>query len=237
MRSLPEWQAGFARRLLHGDGSPGMSAYRRNAFGNWGAALAGAFPVVRKIVGAGFFDGLARTYALAAPSASGDLNRYGDALPEFLEAFEPVRDLPYLPDVARMEWRAHRAYYAADAEALDPRAPLTGQSVLRLAPSCALLESPWPLGRLWEVHQDDYTGTLEVDLAAGTDRVLVHRPRWHAAVATLAPGDFRFLAAIAAGETLGAALESACAEAAFDPSTALARWAAAGVLANPETTR
>ena len=33
--------------------------------------------------------------------------------------FRTRRTFPYLPDVARMEWLAHRAYYAADAELLD----------------------------------------------------------------------------------------------------------------------
>jgi hypothetical protein len=204
--------------------------YRGNVFGNWAQALAGAYPIVRKIVGADFFDGLARQYARAHPSASGDLNEYGAQLPDFVAAFPATQDLPYLPDVARMEWLAHRAYYAEDAALFNLRT-LDGYSVLRLAPACALLVSEWPLARIWTVHQDDYEGEIDVDLRSGPDRILVHRPGWRAQVRSLATGDYRFLDSVREKRTLEEALEAAAAEdAAFDPSLALARWVDAGVI-------
>ena len=214
-----------------------LAAYRGNVFGNCAHALAAAYPIVRKIVGADFFAATAREYARVHPSTSGDLNEYGDTLPAFLAAFPHTRDLPYLPDVARMEWLAHQAYYAADAASLDP-ARLAGLPPERwgalrpvLAPGCALLVSDWPLARIWTVHQDDYASGIDVDLDAGPDRVLVHRPRWTAAVQAIGAGDHRFLAAALENARLGDALEAAAAEdSGFDPATALARWVAAGVV-------
>jgi hypothetical protein len=229
--SLLEVQARFGAALLVAGGSPGMQAYRGNVFGNWSKALAGAYPIVRKIVGHEFFEGLAREYARAHPSTSGDLNDYGGSLAAFVARFPGTLDLPYLPDVARMEWLAHRACYAADAVPFDCKTALPENPRFRLAPPCALLASPWPLGRIWQVHQDDYDGEFEVDLAAGPDRILVFRSRWRAQVRSLAPGDFRFLAATAAGEALAEALGSAAAaDPAFDASAVLARWVEAGVL-------
>src|SRR5687767_8407646 len=187
---LPEWQSQFAAALLGRTGAAGLAVYRGNAFGNWAQALAGAYPIVRKIVGEEFFEGLARAYARAHPSASGDLNEYGAALAEFVAVFPHTQDLPYLPDVARMEWLAHRAYYAADAKPFD----VTGISHSnpqalrpRLAPASALLASDWPLARIWVVHQDDYAGEVAVDLRSGPNRILVHRPRWRVQVRALAP--------------------------------------------------
>lgn len=232
MPSLLEAQSQFASELLGGGGAAGMAVYRANVYGNWTGALAAAYPIMRKIVGGEFFQGLARAYADAHPSASGDLNEYGARMAEFVASFRHTQDLPYLPDVARMEWLAHLAYYAADrqefraahiddAESLSPR----------LAPACALLESPWPLGRIWTVHQDDYEGEIAVDLGAGPDRVLIHRPRWRVQARSLAAGDHVFLTAVRSGLSLGEALEAALAEDPdFDPSSALARWVDAGVL-------
>jgi uncharacterized protein len=231
MLSLPELQAQFGAALLSAGGSPGMRAYRGNVFGNWGKALAGAYPIVRKIVGAEFFEGLARQFALACPSTSGDLNEFGGELARFVGTFPHTLDLPYLPDVARMEWLAHRAYYAADAAPFDFKAALPGNPRFQLAPPCALLASRWPLGRIWQVHQDDYAGPVDVDLASRPDRIVVHRPRWRVEVRSVAPGDFRFLEAVQAGTMLDAALEAAIvADPAFDASLALARWVDAGVL-------
>lgn len=240
MRSLRELQAEFARALRAPapEGFPaGLAAYRANVEGNLAAALAGAYPLVRKIVGEGFFAQLCRAYGARHPSASGDLNRYGGGFARFLSDYQEVADLPYLPDVARMEWLAHRAYYARDADEFDPRAlaavPAERYALLRprLAPACALLSSAWPLGRIWAVHQDDYRGAFEVDLRAGPDRILVHRPRWRASVDSLGAGDFQLLEAVARGAQLGTALEAAlAAEPAFDPSAALLRWIHARVI-------
>lgn len=216
-----------------------LAVYRGNVYGNCAKALASAFPIVRKIVGEEFFDAMAREYARAHPSTSGDLHQYGGRLPEFLEAFAHTADLPYLPDVARMDWLAHCSYYARDSEPFDTAAlagvPPEHHVSLhpRLAPACAVLESAWPLGRLWTIHQDDYQGAFEIDLHAGPDRILVHRPRWRVQVLSLAPGDFRFLDSAARGATLGEALEAAAdVDGEFDPSMALARWIDAAVIAS-----
>ena len=224
MPSLLEMQRAFAEALLApGAPSPGIAVYRSNVNGNWTGALAAAYPIVRKIVGEDFFDGLAHAYGRARPSASGDLNEYGAYMAQFVAEFPHTQDLPYLPDVARMEWLAHCAYYAADA------APFHVTDTPQLAPACALLESHWPLGRIWTVHQDDYEGEIAVDLDAGPDRILVHRPRWRVQVLSLGPADFRFLEALREGRELGEALDAALDEA-FDVSTALARWVDAGVI-------
>jgi hypothetical protein len=234
MPSLVELQSEFAAALLGGAGPQGLAVYRGNVFGNLTKALASAYPTVRKIVGAEFFEGLAREYACAHPSTSGDLNEYGERLPEFVAAFAPTQDLPYLPDVARMEWLAHRAYYAADATPFDVTKIFHSDPQAlrpRLAPACALLVSDWPLARIWVVHQDDHVGAVAVDLRSGPNRILVHRPRWRVQVRALAPGDYRFLESAQRGETLGEALEAAAGEdRAFDPSLALAGWVDAGVI-------
>jgi hypothetical protein len=204
----------------------GLRVYRGNVFGNWRAALGGAYPIVRAIVGADFFERLARDYAQVAPSTSGDLHDYGAQLAPFLDGYTHTRDLPYLPDVARLEWCAHLAYYAADASPFD----LSRPTQARLAPDCALFESAWPLQRLWEAHQEG-GDPASVNLGAGPDRVLVHRSRWRVEVSSLRAGDYRFLERLRAGAELGAALEAAtAADAAFVARVAFAAWVQAGVI-------
>jgi hypothetical protein len=228
--ALHRWQSEFAAAVLGSGGPVGMAVYRGNVFGNWAQALAGAYPIVRKIVGDEFFRGLARAYASEHPSTSGDLNEYGEHLADFVSRFPHTLDLPYLPDVVRMEWLAHRAYYAEDPAPFDLH-DLDERACLRLTRPCALLASDWPLARIWTVHQDDYEGELDVDLRSGPDRILVHRPRWRAQVRSLAPGDYRFLEAIRERTSLEQALEAAlAADCAFDPALALARWVDAGAV-------
>jgi hypothetical protein len=214
-----------------------LAIYRGNSIANTAKALAGAYPIIGKLVGNAFFDGLARAYRRSDPPTSGDLNDFGAQFAAFLTAFPHARSLPYLPDVARLEWLAHRAHYAADEGpfAIARLKNLAGHNYagarVRLHPAVAVLESRYPLYRIWEVHQDDYRGEIAVDLDSGPQCVLVYRPRFRSAVAWLTAGEFAFLSAVAQHATLGTALQSAlAADAQFDLAASLQRWVAANVI-------
>jgi len=214
-----------------------LAVYRGNVVANAQEALANAYPIVVKIVGEEFFNGLAREHLRRHPSTSGDLNAYGECFAGFVAAFPHTQDLPYLPDVARMEWLAHRAHYARDAEPFGASRLAvireTRWNDLRpvLAPSCTLLESHWPVARIWEVHQDGYAGELSVDFESGPERILVHRPRFRVQVAPLSAGAHRFLQRAAAGSSIAAALEAAFAEEpGFEFPAALRAWIEAAVV-------
>jgi hypothetical protein len=214
-----------------------IAIYRGNGIANATKALAAAYPIIRKLVGDEFFDGLARAYCRAHPSASGDLNEFGANFADFIATFEAAQSLTYLPDVARLEWLAHRAHYAADHAPLDT-GRLGGiaehdypRLKLELHPAVSTLESSYPVFRIWEVHQDDYRGEIAVDLDHGPDRVIVYRPGFRVTVAALSRGELAFLAAIKQGELLGTALESAlAADAEFNLGASLQRWIAANVI-------
>jgi hypothetical protein len=95
-----------AARWLTGraaDAERRLAIYRANAAASVAAALSGAYPVLRQVVGDGFFAGLARGYQRDAPSTSGDLTDYGEHFAGFIDGFPHARSLPYLADLARLE--------------------------------------------------------------------------------------------------------------------------------------
>ena len=244
MADLSAQQAGFAQAivdphkaaaaapLLAGDAAIAedrLGIYRGNALANARKALSGAYPVINRLVGDEFFDGLAREYQRRFHSRSGDLNEYGDAFAGFLEDFPPVRELPYLPDVARLEWAAHRAHYAADVAVFDlPRLAAVpperqGDLRFRFNPAVSIVGSRFPVDRIWQVNQSGFDGDASVDLDAGPCRVMVVRPRFRVQVRRLSPGAFGWIDAAARGRTLAQALEAAFAiDPAFDLGTTLA---------------
>ncbi len=241
----PGGKAGSAAPLFRGDAAGvtrRLGIYRGNAQANALKALGAIYPVLAQIVGTEFFEGLARAYAKAFPSASGDLNEYGAAFADFLAGFEPAQELPYLPEVARLEWRVHVAHYAADHPRLDAARLATiaedDYAALRpvLSPACALLQSPWPLARIWEVHQADFSGEFKVDLDAGPSCALVYRPELRVCVSALSPGQHAFLVSASSGGTLGAALNAAmAAEAGFMLDAAFTRWVSDRVIIDFKT--
>jgi hypothetical protein len=141
---LAELQREFARELLAGGAR--LRVHRETTLGALAGALEATYPVCARLVGPEFFHAAARRFAREVPSRSPDLTDYGAELADWLAAFEPARALPYLPDVARLEWALHRARY-------------TGAT--------ALLESPFPIDRIWETNQPGFTGDDRVSLDEG----------------------------------------------------------------------
>ena len=227
--ALLETQRGFAAAvrssvqqqrvlsLLAGDEARNaelLAVYRGNAVANAGKALALSFPVIEKIVGEEFFSGLCRAFWSASPSRSGDLNEYGSGFAEFLSNFPHVAELPYLADVARLEWLVSRALQAADHVAVDIArlaeiAPgAIGSLRFDLQPGFAVLSSAWPVASIWQQHQTDYTGEIDINLE-DAECIAVHRRGWRADVASLAAGEGAFWQAALRGLPLETMLEAA----------------------------
>jgi hypothetical protein len=118
-----------------------------------------------------------------------------------------------------------RAEHADDATPLDPRALVGFPSAeldglrLRFHPSLTLLESPWPIDRIWRMNQPDTDPGAVVDLGGGGVRLEVRRQGDAIVFRALEAGDFALRRELHAGQTLGAAVEAALA---CDPDLDLA---------------
>jgi hypothetical protein len=196
-------------------GSPHMAIYRNNIYVALTKALEAIYPVIQRLVGDEFFKFAARRYIDAHPSRSGDLNRFGADLAEFLGTFEHAASLPYLPDVARLEWCCHQAYSAADDTPLDlPKLAAVppedyGRLCFRLNHASRLLRSAWPIDAIWQVNQADYTGDQSVDLASGGVSLLLQRRENRMVLMTLSEAEWGFLNTLNDRQPLNAAYECA----------------------------
>ena len=244
MPELLRFQADFAAALRERDRTPAMqrwlagdaalvdrrlAIYRANMVAAADKALASAHPVIRLVVGDEFFHGLAREYQRGTPSTSGDLTVFGASFGDFLATFEHTRGMPYLPDLARLEWAVHRAYGAADAPDWDPASLGTvepeRQAAIRFewAPGTALVESAHPIVRIWTIHQAGYDGEFSVAWDKA-DTALVSRDGFVVTVADCGPADAAFIAASVAGVPFGDAAATALADhPSFDLGAVLGR--------------
>src|SRR5512134_2126308 len=121
MPLLREAQLAFAGRVFgtRHSVSPREQIYRNNVFISLTGALADVYPVVQRLVGEKFFAQLARRYIRAYPSRSGNLHDFGRHLGGFMLPMKELKGLPYLADVAALEWACHESFHAAEAAALD----------------------------------------------------------------------------------------------------------------------
>jgi hypothetical protein len=197
-----------------------LGAYRNNTIISLTEALKATFPVVCRLVSERFFAYAVDAFIRRHPPTGPCVSEYGGELPDFLAAFEPVRQLPYLADVARLEWAINVAYHAADMGPLDPASlaalpPERSASVtFVLHPCSGLVASPYPVRRIWDANQTDGDGRADLD--AGACRLLVCRlDRADApgfSIIELSLGEHTFLRALADGKALGEAGQAATAE-------------------------
>jgi hypothetical protein len=231
MPTLLEFQQAFRTALLGGgpaiadlDIAPDglaiedrLDIYRTNFFASLERALAATFPAVRRLVDVRFFAFAADSFIRALPPHRPCLAEYGAAFADFLARFEPCRNLCYLPDLARLEWRINEAAHADDAAPLTPDAlaavalGAADRLVFTLHPSYRLLASPFPIDRIWRAnHGDDETETA-IDLSQGDTRLEIWRQGGEALLRALDPAGFSFRAGLAAGRTLAAATDASLA--------------------------
>jgi hypothetical protein len=220
-----------------------LGIYRNHAALTFGDALKAAFPVVCRLVDDRFFAYAAHEYLREHPPHARCLVEYGADFAQFLAAFEPCRDLLYLPDVARFEWALHIAATVREEPPMRPDAlaavPVDEAAYvgLRLQPSVSYVDSPWPVDLIWQANREE--DVPAVDLSAGGAALEIRRAGGAVIRRRVDRGTFVFRTALADGLVLAAAMEAATlADPAFDLTTALrlifAEELAVGFVMSPE---
>ena len=217
MPPLADLQQDFARAILagampdvalapgHVPAADAMRVYRNTVIGALVNALRLTYPSIDALLGEAFFDQAAATFAKAHPPASGRLAGYGEGFIAFLPGHVP--SLPYLADVARLDWAMERAAASPDAGipyALDDRV------TLEWPVSLALLTLNFPADEIKAALGDDAAlATLSLD--PRRREVLVWRKGGHVLTRAIRSPAARFVEAMLAGKGADAALAGAIA--------------------------
>lgn len=128
MSALARFQDAFVRALYADDdvgglaAQPGLRIHRNSVLRACVDALQANFPSVQRLVGAAWFEAVARAYARRCPPDDVRLLHYGSDFDAFLAGLPEAEQLPYLPGVAQLDRSWREAHVAADAAVLDPQA-------------------------------------------------------------------------------------------------------------------
>ncbi|HTK90536.1 MAG TPA: DNA-binding domain-containing protein [Verrucomicrobiae bacterium] len=233
MLSLADLQRGMTAALLGADAEvvrmavapdgldprARLGIYRHHVRTSLTAVLKDAYPVVCRLVDDRFFGYAADAYIRDEPPTEPRLFAYGGGFADFLAGFPPCHGLPYLPDVARLEWALHTASHAPAVRAPDGPA-LAGaletlirdertRIVFAVDPSVRYLVSPHPVDRIWRANQPDADPEASVVLDGESVHLEVRRARDQAGFRSLPLGEWTLRARLAGGRSL----EDAAAEA------------------------
>jgi hypothetical protein len=210
------------------DAAARLGIYRNNLREGFIKALAIGFPVIERLTGTDYFRQLALEFLQAHPSRSGNLHHIGEPFAPFLQQKFDGTPYSYFADVAALEWAYQQALIAEDAVVLTAEAfrdiDVAHYEHLKLTlhPACGFIQSAFPIVLIWRANQVQTASDEVIDLACGSDNVLVLRTAECVEFHRLPLPQFTFFEALNRGESLGMALERAQTMSAdFDPGAAL----------------
>jgi putative DNA-binding protein len=224
MRDLHELQMKIRQAILGDDpaeiiaailgrdipGEARLRIYHNHVFRSLTEALKTTFPVVCRLVDERFFNFAAHAFVAAHPPAAPCLSEYGEGFAAFLDGFPPCASVPYVGDLARLEWAVAQALNAPCATPLAPERlanfPVASapELIFRLDSSLRLVRSDWAIGRIWSAHQG---GEPDAELKPdGGQNLRVRRIGDRVALAEVDGPIFAFLACVQRGGTLAEAV-------------------------------
>lgn len=190
-----------------------LDIYRHSGEELHAGALRTAYPAALALVGEAYFDQVARQYRLAYPARYGNLQTFGDAFGDFLESRPEARALPYLGDVARLEWQSQLSALAADAAPLSADAfaaalaNVDGPICVHLHPSVRVFASVHPVVAIWQYARQPTESRLTLPEAG--DHVLIWRDGAQVAMSSIHAASFACIDALLHGMSLDAAHHAA----------------------------
>ena len=259
----PELPSGLLNPQGGAPGAERLAVYAAGYLERMRQALSDVYAAVQWVLGERAFRMLAEAYAAAHPSHDYNLTFAGRHLPEFLSGWAKTSELPFLPDLARLEWQVCQAFHAFEEPPLQVSA-LAGLSPqdwertrLVFQPSISVVASAWPILDIWAARNTP-RGAVEIDLRDRPQRVVVFRRETAAHGMALEVREYQLLRELLDGVTLGQACgrlrqEGRPGDAAAPPSIDSARdgalsevegpplaewfsaWAAAGWIVRCET--
>ena len=203
-----------------------FNVYRNNVIVSLMDALKAAYPSILAILGEDNFNKVARIHVTSFPPKNPMMQTYGSEFPDFLQNFKPLRNSPFLADLAKAEQAWLSAYHARDGEPINPEILAgfspeeTTQLTFKFHSAAKLIKSEFPLMDLFNyrvlVPQDD------IDLSI-SQSMLITRPALEVMSVALDAATTRFFEVLLKGQTLAHAIDAALElNANFDASQAIA---------------
>ncbi|MCW8944480.1 MAG: DNA-binding domain-containing protein [Sedimenticola sp.] len=191
-----------------------FNVYRNNFIVLNGDALADMYPVIKRLIGEEAFRVLASAYVRQHPPQERALLLYGDQFPGFLESIPELSELPYLADVARIEYAWTESYHTQDQDNLSEKqvseiaTDKLGECQLLPHPSLHCISSAFPIYAIWQTNQSD-DSTESISLDQGESHVIVLRPAIDVEVREVSRGAYHFLKQLQSGNSIDQAYETA----------------------------
>ena len=187
-----------------------LDIYAEAYFSRLVDSLAKDFEAVHASLDEDSFRRLAADYLEVYPSKTRNIGEVGRNFPRFLKTSAFASGVPYLSDLAELEWAVIEAFYARNVSGFDPASlaslsPEAWSTVkLVLHPSVHLLRLSWPVDAIWRArHEAD----VPTELSPDDTNLLVYRQGFVLEVEKIDRLQWKLLELISDKLPLGVALE------------------------------
>ncbi len=210
--STPADEGDFLNPQGSVSGRERMSVYAGGYVARIRESLAETYEAVKHVMGEDAFTRLAESYAQAYPSHSYNLSDASKELPTFLEQSTWKDNLPFLPDLARLERLIAESFHSFAKSKFDVLALAgldeDGWNNLRIEfqPFVKIISSPWPIVDLWTARKTPIS-KINVTLEGRPQCALVYRREFEVFCRPISGFEYEFLKSFFSGKTLGQACE------------------------------
>lgn len=150
---MKEWQQDFLEAIFENKSYP---IYYNNFIGSHMKALKEIYNIIYKLIGEECFENLAKIYIPQNLSYSYQLQNYGRHFANFLAKFLPLKQLPYLADLAELEWAIHELYYIPEESWENTK----------------FVQSIYPILSIWEFGKNPDDKILDIQTLPGENIML-----------------------------------------------------------------
>lgn len=196
----------------------GFALYRGSYLAGLSTALKAIYPVVHALVGEVFFRGLSREYVYQTPLRAWDLNDYGQTFSNFIAEHPACHQLPYLAEVAQLEWACHWVLNAPPTPEFDlfmlQRCSAESYETLKfhLLPRLTILKFKYPITRIWLSHQKPLAMDEMIDISGEGEQLVVWAKAGGVSFTAISDEEKFLLSCFQQGKTLGESILSCEAE-------------------------
>ncbi len=196
-----------------------LKVYRNHYRVSLKEGLARVFPAARVLLGERYFDAMAALFIAGAPPRDPRIALHGGDFPRFLASRDELEDLPFVVEVARLEWLLAAIADVADEPplGLEDLARVQADPAafrLRLARTVALFDCEWPVHAIRRSALAEGSAAAVAALleAPPPTRLLLHRDADGDPCETVVDAaDHAALRALRAGRTVAEAARAAAA--------------------------
>lgn len=203
--------------VLHPQGGvPGgerMAVYAGAYLARMAEALKETFEAVARFAGEAAFIDLCEGYVEAYPSGEYNLSEIGHSFAAYAAKTSYAAKLPFIKDLASLEWAVSRAFHAPGREPARMERfagwddEHWSRARIRVQEGCSLLRSAWPVADLWNARKMP-EGRIDVAIEGRPQTVFVYRAGLDVRVRVVSAAEAAFLERVAAGDSLGEILAS-----------------------------